>query len=231
MIRKALLCILLTACGTATVSGATVEQNHKRISTPTIIKEYKPCNDDMVYIERDKQKFCIDRYEFPNKQGEYPISAIDAHQAESLCESVDKRICSYGEWYQACVGKENLRFSYGGSHKDYCNDNKTGWVHPKWELMGSPEWKGYAKTLYKGEPSGGRQRCKSDEGVFDLLGNVREWVKDPSAPYGYVIPGSYWYGDMQTDPNIHLSCKYVIRNHAASFGSYEFGARCCRDVK
>jgi len=227
-LRNVVFFLLLSACNSTPTdinyTSTIKEQTYTNISTI----RYDPCPDDMVYINRKAHSFCIDRYEAPDQKGVFPISAINAHEAENLCASVNKRICLYDEWYNACVGRNNLRYSYGNSYvAERCNDSKTGWVRPKWELMSTPNWKTYAKTLYKADKSGSHPLCKSDEGVYDLLGNVREWTKDPKSQYGYVIPASYFYGTMTGD----LSCNYVIKNHFASFGSYEFGARCCKDIR
>lgn len=186
------------------------------------------CPDDMVYIERQNIRFCIDRFEFPNKENEYPASGISAPEAEQLCKDVGKRICSYDEWYQSCIGKSKQKFSYGSYHKSVCNDNKSNWIPPDWSKMSNPlVWKEYVKTLYKADKIGSHPLCKSDEGVYDMLGNVREWTKSPNTQYGYTIPASYWYGDMAHN----LSCTYAITNHAASFASYEFGTRCCSNIQ
>lgn len=188
----------------------------------------KPCSDDMVFIERKDIKFCIDKFEFPNKKGTNPIYAITAFQAETLCTNVGKRLCAYEEWYQACIGTKEYLYSYGSTYiPGFCNDNQTHYIEVDWSKMSTPEWRAYAATLYKGEPSGSRETCKTDEGVYDLPGNVREWTKEPTAPYGYVVPAGYWYGTMSGPP----TCTFAIRNHAASFASYEFGTRCCKNTE
>jgi formylglycine-generating enzyme len=227
-----LFLLLLTACTTkvdeAFNNYTPASSSHIQQLATIVIQS--SCPADMVYIERQNHAYCIDKYEWPNIVGEYPTAAINAYEATNLCSSVGKRICEYNEWYNACVGKENFRYSYGQHHiRGYCNDEKTGWVKPRWELMGTPGWKTYAHTLYKGDIIGAHPNCKSDEGVYDMLGNVREWTRSPGTRYGYTVAASYWYGDMQTDPNLHLSCKYKIVNHSQSFSSYEFGARCCKD--
>jgi len=181
----------------------------------------------MVYIERNDKRFCIDRFEYPNVVGEKPVYGIDAYAAKGLCEDIGKRLCLYDEWYDACIGKEKLRYSYGSSYvRDNCNDHADGWQDPKWFLMGTDKWMDWTDRLSKAEAIGSRPQCKSDEGVYDLLGNVREWTSSPETRYGYTIPASYFYGDMMNN----LSCTYKITNHSADFATYEAGVRCCKDI-
>ena len=230
MIRKLiLLIVLITACNAvhASVSDSGVPE-----AAPTnsfVPPPKKPCPDDMVYIERSNMRFCIDVFEFPDRKGEYPIAAIDGHEAEALCVGVGKRICDHSEWITACRGKESLKYSYGNTYvKDRCNDSRTDYVGVKWGIMENrPAWRIYAHTLYKGERSGSRLLCKSDEGVFDMNGNVREWQKEPKSQYGYVFGSSYWYGDMARN----FSCGFAVGNHVSTFATYESGVRCCKSAE
>lgn len=230
------LLILLTSCTTKVPELVGDNCNQDGDSPTSVVQaspilqpkqiEKKPCPDDMIYIQRQDHSFCIDQFEFPNKVGENPISGISAYEAENLCAGVGKRICTYDEWYAACIGKSRQLFSYGQYHTLACNDHKTGYIQPDWSQMGTPSWKIYVKSLYKADPIGSHPQCQSDEGVYDMLGNIREWTKATKSRYGYIIPASYWYGDMADN----LSCSYKITNHAPTFASYEFGVRACKDI-
>lgn len=190
---------------------------------PTIQFVPEPCPDDMVYIEQFH--YCIDRYEAPNKKGEYPFAAQTAFQAENYCKSVGKELCTHVQWNWACMGSHLNTYPYGNVYKKgTCNDDKTGWVHVPWETMSTPAWDKWCKEQYKGEPSGNRPACVSDYGVYDMTGNVAEWVKEPKNPHGFVVKGGYWYGVLQGTP----TCGFVNPAHAPGFNSYEFGFRCCK---
>ena len=185
------------------------------------------CPVGMVMIDRKDHSYCIDQYEFPNQAGVCPVAALTAYEAVNLCASVGKRICEYNEWHQACLGKEHFLYSYGPVHRDYCNDHALGYIQPQWYRMFPLwSWKLYAKGLYRGVPSGSEPLCKSDEGVYEMLGNVREWTHDPNSMYGYVVPSGYWFGTMQGLP----TCNFRIQEHAPGFASYEFGTRCCKSL-
>jgi|SRR6185369_3361924 len=188
------------------------------------------CPEGMVHIQNGN--FCIDRYEWPNQFGAQPDFALTAFQAEALCQGVEKRLCTHNEWVSACKGPKNLSYGYGSSwQKAACNDNVSSkYIPVDWSRMSDPvEWKKYARTLYKGVPSGSKDACYTDENdyyVYDMIGNVREWVKDPLGNGGYAFESSFWYGTMAGPQG----CGFVVRNHSPKFASYEVGARCCKDA-
>jgi formylglycine-generating enzyme required for sulfatase activity len=198
------------------------------VATPEpepIPKVVLPCPSDMVYIER--AGYCIDRYEAPNQEGVKPFAAQTAFQAVNYCKSVGKELCTHQQWNTACTGPQHKLYPYGNVYKrGTCNDDKTGWVWVPWETMGTPAWDKWCKEQYKGEPSGNRPACVSDDGVYDMTGNVAEWVVEPKNPHGYVVKGGYWYGVLQGTP----TCGFVNPAHAPGFNSYEFGFRCCKEA-
>ena len=184
------------------------------------------CPSDMVYVERFN--FCIDRYDAPNEKGSKPFVAQTAFQAVDYCKSVGKDLCTQVQWNTACMGPSMKAYPYGNTYKrGTCNDDKTGWVPVPWSTMGTEAWYKFCREQYKAEPSGSREACVSDYGVFDMTGNVAEWVKEPKNPHGYVVKGGYWYGVLQGTP----SCGFVNPAHAPGFNSYEFGFRCCKGAE
>ena len=223
-----LFSLLLLSCGKApeqkpTPTPPVIAVEPSPAPDPTIQFVPEPCPDDMVYIEQFH--YCIDRYEAPNKKGEYPFYAQTAFQAENYCQSVGKRLCTHVRWNTACIGPHWKTYPYGNLYKKgTCNDDKTGWVPVPWKTMGTQQWLDWAKQQYKGEPSGNRPACVSDYGVYDMTGNVAEWVKEPANPHGFVVKGGYWYGVLQGTP----TCGFVNPAHAPGFNSYEFGFRCCK---
>ena len=50
--------------------------------------------------------FCIDRFEYPNKKGEYPLIYVNWFDSKKLCESDGKRLCNEEEWTFACEGED-----------------------------------------------------------------------------------------------------------------------------
>jgi formylglycine-generating enzyme required for sulfatase activity len=196
-----------------------------RVAKIDVRLPHSSCPDGMALIDRDGLYFCIDRFEWPNQFGVLPPGALTAYEAEGLCQSVRKRLCDIEEWQDACFGGDyhNL-YSYGPTHQDYCNDHATGYIQPRWGLMYPLwSWKLYARTLYRGFPEGSAPFCYNRDFLYEMIGNMREWVKNPAGIGGYGIAGGYWFGTMQGPP----TCLSNITNHSPGFASYEFSVRCC----
>ena len=176
---------------------------------------------DMVHLVDPSHAdggFSIDRYEFPNTAGIMPrhtTSAIDARQA---CASVGKRLCTAAEWRRACAGPDgSLRFGYGADFRHKACHTE---VHVP---------SGHTSMMNPGElliPAGQRSTCATPEGVFDLVGNLEEWVLD-DAPGGVRLEGGAWYtysryadctGNYSRAPDYRLSPDREV---------YSAGIRCC----
>lgn len=187
------------------------------------------CPPDMAYIDA----FCMDRYEAPNEKGAEPFVMESALSAIAWCESRGKRLCTETEWVLACRGPDDTTYGYGEAHESgRCNDDKMWMVVSEKTLATwpSPEAQAEVDKVYQGTPSGSLEACDSGFGVFDLLGNVEEWVVRtlPHANnYPHVMKGCYWagcYGGSKP------TCASTNPNHGDSFRYYETGFRCCMDA-
>jgi formylglycine-generating enzyme required for sulfatase activity len=67
--------------------------------------------------------------------------------------------------------------------------------------------------------TGARPRCKSDDGIYDMVGNLHEWTADPAGTF----QGGAYSG------KIALGCQYVTTAHGFSYHDYSTGFRCCTD--
>jgi sulfatase modifying factor 1 len=179
--------------------------------------------------------FCVDRYEAPNVRGALPLALQTAYDGEAWCATRGKRLCSEDEWVRACEGPHGRRFPYGDVHvASVCNDDRS-WLRVSWTALAKwPDGAALAeaKRLFQGDPSGARSECVSEEGAFDMTGNVAEWVRRSDAPprpgYGHVLKGCYWAGCYhEREPN----CEFRNSAHPGTFRTYEAGFRCCRDRK
>jgi len=111
--------------------------------------------------------FCMDVYEHPNQQGSLPTTSLPWGESESLCRRAGKRLCTADEWERACRGTAGRRFGYGEEfRRDICNTPLT---------MGGPVDGELAPLAV----SGSHSDCHTPEGIFDLDGNVSEYVSDP----------------------------------------------------
>ena len=156
------------------------------------------CPEDMVHILNDRGGFCIDIYEASpaksctytnplsqaetrsnldldscnavSQEGVIPWRFISQSQAQVACAKAGKRLATAEEWYLASLGVPDLS---GNWTRDDCQ------VNNNWESQPG-------KT-------GSGLNCISSYGVYDMVGNVWEWVQG-ELNEGYFedikIPGS-----------------------------------------
>ncbi len=206
----------------------------------SISKPIKACPESMVNIDG---RFCIDKFEAPNQAGALPLVMYSMNEAEAWCQHKGKRLCFEDEWTRACVGQRRLPWSYGNKHKPgMCNDGKL-WKQyvprllRRWSDQSSDVHRHdfssqsygndtssyrHVKRLYQAEPSGHNMGCVTEEGVFDLLGNVEEWTRrrwSSRRSFSGNLKGRFWSEER--------SCAQSVKNHGDLFGFYETGFRCC----
>ena len=85
------------------------------------------------------------------------------------------------------------------------------------------------KAVDQREPAGAREQCVSHYGIYDLTGNVDEWVKldaldkNQSEFVSQLKGGYYAYG-------AHPFCRAHTDQHPPDFEFYQIGTRCCADI-
>jgi formylglycine-generating enzyme required for sulfatase activity len=176
---------------------------------------------------------CVDRYEAPNHKGSKPLVMETAMEAEEWCALRHKRLCKEDEWISACEGAQRRTYPYGNEHEDgRCNDDKE-WrtvneaTLAKWPAV---EARDHTKELYQAAPSGSKRRCKSESGIYDLTGNVEEWVtrtREHANDYHHILIGCYWSGCYGGGKP---TCHSTNAAHGPGFRFYETGFRCCKDA-
>lgn len=165
-------------------------------------------------------------------QGVVPQGYLSYHSAKRACERASKRLCSDEEWEQACRGEKETQFPYGDDYKSGpCNVGRTH--HPAFVLHGLSS-SGHLDPrlnllhLNGDEPvlrvTGASQGCKSrwgSDAIYDMVGNVDEWVEDP----GGAFRGGFYARRTQK------GCEAQIRSHSDTYFDYSTGARCCKDAR
>ena len=130
---------------------------------PLLKHDHDRCHQEAEKVEM--VAFCMDIYEFPNKKGVKPTSSVSWERALELCQQNNKTLCTSVQWERACQGLEKRRYTYGNRYnRNTCNTPIIG---------GGP-----GKSPVPLRASGDFPDCKTPEGVFDLNGNVSEWVLD-----------------------------------------------------
>ena len=146
--------------------GCTPPQKQEKTTTSV--------NDNMVNITDPTHPdgaFWIDRYEYPNVEGEKPRAYTSLAQAVEGCESKGKRLCTAYEWRRACFGSAERRYSYGDKYeRSRCHT--AGRLPSGHSSLMDP-----ATLIVE---SGAKPTCQSDEGVFDMVGNLKFAVANVS---------------------------------------------------
>lgn len=175
-----------------------------------------------------KISVCIDRYEYPNRAGVKPTVAVTFNEAAELCAAEGKRLCTSDEWTQACEGPEHLPYPYGFKrNSESCNHDKT-YIIPDDSAYQNPETRAAeVARVDQSEPSGSRAACVSAYGVFDMTGNVDEWVVNPSGSvrgpeYDSGLKGGYW-------GPVRNRCRPMTTDHNHWHHGYQIGFRCCQN--
>jgi len=168
---------------------------------------------------------CMDQFEAPNRRGVRPYVMKSFRQTERWCKARHKRACSEQEWETACEGPEFRPLAYGWAvDKKVCNSNR-GWRPFDAEAFarGGEDAKAEVSRLWQGSQSGQHVDCVSPFGIYDMMGNVEEWV---STRTGRRFPGALM-GGFWAKP--WTGCRGTNDAHQPSFQFYETGFRCCAD--
>jgi len=172
--------------------------------------------------------FCIDRYEYPNRAGVKPTVAVTWDEAREVCATEGKRLCTADEWTQACEGEEHSPYPYGFVRNgEACNHDKP-YIIPDDNAYQNPATRAReVERVNQSEPSGSRPGCVSTYGVFDMTGNVDEWVLNESGSemgpeYQSGLKGGYW-------GPVRNRCRPATTDHNHWHHGYQIGFRCCAD--
>jgi formylglycine-generating enzyme len=179
------------------------------------------------HLQTRAMRFCIDRFEYPNRRGAYPIIDVSWRESAALCGDEGKRLCTEAEWTFACEGQEAMPYSTG-----YVRDAAACVIDRPWREVNERALlprEGRAAVveidrLWQGEASGTSPGCKSAFGVYDLIGNVDEWTSSVrSGERPSILKGGYW-GPVRT------RCRPSTRSHEEDYSYYQQGFRCCGDL-
>jgi hypothetical protein len=170
-------------------------------------------------------RVCVDQFEAPNKRGARPLTMQSFLSAEKWCGKRGKRLCSEQEWELACEGPQHLPLAYGWSvNVKLCNSGKQ-WKQVDFSAFDKSREDGLkeAERLWQGTPSGRYKTCVSAFGLYDMIGNLEEWVTTrPSRDQPGALMGGFWSKPW-------TGCRGTNDAHQATFAFYETGFRCCKD--
>lgn len=233
---KSGLALLSITCAACTVIGSACDSGPP--GDPPPLEE--PCPEGMALVDG----FCIDKWEASIRDWSpfqvpssgtavtladvVPQGYISGDVAEAVCRAAGKRLCTSPEWLRACGGPSGTTYPYGDTYQaGTCNEGRT--THPVIELFGNgADW----SSAQMNDPrlnqlpesldrTGANASCVSAEGVFDMHGNLHEWVADPDGTFR---------GGFYVDARINgEGCSYRTTAHGRGYHDYSTGFRCCAD--
>ena len=174
-----------------------------------------------------------------SKAGVKPQGYISGEQAVAVCERAGKRLCEVDEWVTACRGSRRSVYPYGNLRKPkVCNDRykklthhpvvrlfkKHASVNDDPKLMWHPSWMNDPRLhqmTHTVEPTGSKEMCTNEHEVFDMVGNLHEWVADPDGTFF----GGFFMDTFQNGEG----CEYRTIFHPFDYHDYSTGFRCCAD--
>jgi sulfatase-modifying factor enzyme 1 len=173
--------------------------------------------------------------------GRKPQGYISGAQAAKACARAGKRLCEIDEWVRACKGPRVTRYPYGNQRQPkLCNDRfKVLDHHPVVSLwhkdaapgadprlmwypsfMNDPRLHEFAYTV---AATGSFPKCTNEYGVYDMVGNLHEWVADPDGTF----LGGFFMDTFQNGEG----CEYRTTGHEFEYHDYSTGFRCCADPR
>jgi hypothetical protein len=179
------------------------------------------CPEDMVRI--GDLPVCIDRYEASRGEGGIALSvagampwvSIHLYDAREACIAAGKHLCGWQEWETACgeasISPYSETYPYGPTYEpDRCNGADLG--------------------VGAALPTGSLPGCEGEfAGLFDMSGNVREWMDSGSdcdagyLDYCTVLGGSF----SSTAEDLRCVSSPDHMTYPASVFE-DLGFRCCR---
>ena len=141
--------------------------------------------------------------------------------AKAACEKSGKRLCTEEEWVSACTGKPAIDNNNNGFFAD---DDVEGRMYP----YGFFYEKGAcqdAEDEYAGRATktASRKDCTTPEGIWDMAGNLQEWVG--SEVKDAALVGGDWRGGEGS------RCNRRTKTFGPGQRNDTIGFRCCSDQK
>lgn len=168
---------------------------------------------------RRRNSFTRSGYGDDPTYADYPMIAVTWDQAEAYCAWAGKRLPTEAEWEYAASGPDNQRWPWGDTFDVTLS----------------------AASARDTQPVGSYPLGASPYGVFDMAGNVREWVADaynadfyasspPRDPLAETGNRRIYRGGSfaNPDPALYTTSRRVV--NVRGYYDLDLGFRCAQDV-
>lgn len=152
--------------------------------------------------------------------GKHNVPAIRTSwvTAKAACEAAGKRLCTEQEWVSVC---QNAKAADDNQNGEYADDMIEGTAYPYADFHDKTRcWDGKEGDQFRPVYTGELPGCATPGGVYDLTGNVEEWVGDSAGKA--VLLGGAW--DTKDD---HARCYRRNDTFGAGYANARTGFRCC----
>ena len=147
-----------------------------------------------------------------------PAFFVSWFDAKAACEKAGKRLCTEAEWVSAC---QNAVAVDDNNNGELADDMIEGTAYPYGDYHEDRRcWDDHDDDKHRPVYTGEHPACVTPTGVYDLVGNVEEWVGD--SPETAVLLGGAW-----DTPDDHARCYRRNDTFGAGYASARTGFRCC----
>jgi formylglycine-generating enzyme required for sulfatase activity len=152
----------------------------------------------------DMAPYCIEAYEHRDSTGQRFVSNVTYEQAEAICRSIgskdyDTRLCSEAEWERACEGP----FAGVGALVHGIQSEGTDPSILQTSCNQATNDSAMAMSYALRNPV-----CLTTEGIYDMAGNLSEWVRDTY--------DSLAYDSLPKENPLKMNHKSVLADHGDS---------------
>jgi sulfatase modifying factor 1 len=163
-----------------------------------------------------------------SQPGVVPQGHISMAIAWNACKKAGKRLCHAKEWVAACRGPQNTSWPYGeervpGTCVDAGRTYALPKLHPGAEMYENRNMNDARLNQMENTVAltGTAPMCTNELRVFDMAGNLNEWIDDKTMRGGFFLD----------DTQLGEGCDYATKVHSKVYNDYSTGFRCCKDAE
>lgn len=149
---------------------------------------------------------------------EIPAIGVSWYEAKDACEKAGKRLCTEEEWVSVC---QNAPAVDDNDNGEFADDMIEGNAYPYADYHDDGRcWDDHEGDKFRPVYTGEMPGCVTPTGVYDMTGNVEEWVGD-SPEHAVLLGGAF---DTSED---HARCYRRNDTFGAGYANQRTGFRCC----